>query len=634
MSAEALLHILGAGSLEELEAWQRQVLNNYLQTAPEDRRKHRGYYASKLTKLVTQVDVEIKRYSKEQRYPDVQVLQTITQNLDKTGQELRYICDILIADTPLSKQKEADFASDLTYWVGGYQEKWVNALAAVQQAIDNVNANRPPPVKPPVIMTPAPSPPPDRRGNPLQPAPGAAATGVPPPGAAALTTVVTATSTATSAVVTAPTGGTNQQPQQPQQPGPAPIPPQGTGVIPRGTLAPPSGNPGTSNPVNDPSQRQQQNFSFGNFSQDEMNAMMAGSSHGQVQLMNMFSRSLASTFSITNVVSKKFDGDPEQFGEFELLWKKADKQMVALHFSKAARYWELKKCLSGAALAYVSSLPPAEDASYDMAWKVLCDMFKEQRTTLKHITRNLLQMPVCGSSYKERQKMHAQIVAYHHAVLATGASVQDVLLAFELCIIESRLDNELRKDWFRFCAKKKDHTVPLGIRVTFQDLIEQLRQFITQQLRFQNSQEISTAPAAGANQNGGANKKGKAMAIPAGTPRATSQSDQQSRKRDSSSSNKKEREKRQATIEVPCPFCKDTSKQGQKHVHGFPMNCPVFKEWDPTKARKEVNERNLCHNCLGNHKVANCDAPSFIRCRTAGCNKRHHRVFHDANNKA
>ena len=64
---------------------------------------------------------------------------------------------------------------------------------------------------------------------------------------------------------------------------------------------------------------------------------------GNVDMMYMFSQSLASQFNIQLIVGQKFDGNPDRYTDFEFLWKKAETQMKSMGFSRAAMFWELKK---------------------------------------------------------------------------------------------------------------------------------------------------------------------------------------------------------------------------------------------------------------------------------------------------
>lgn len=345
-------------------------------------------------------------------------------------------------------------------------------------------------------------------------------------------------------------------------------------------------------------------------------AVAAGSVQGAEGMLQMFSQSLASQFNINTIVGKKFDGNPSEFQEFKLLWEKADQQMDSMGFTPSARFWELKKVLSGPAAVYVQGLPPGNDNSYEAALENLSMLYSEQKNTLQTLVRSLIAMPICNGSFKDRQKLHSNIVAYKQGVAALGATSDEVLLAIELCIIEGRLDDAWKKDWFRYCARNKDLESPLGMNVTFKDLITKLHQSMIEQLRIKSASDL--AP------NSSKDKKEKSGATYAAVAGKKAPSPKQK-------GPKKQQDKEKAKP-VSCKLCLEDGKN--KFKHDFPLGCPLVKAKSENRLSDEqikdkVNSLKLCRNCFGEgHSSFKCTAPENIHCRVSKCGKRHHVAFH------
>ena len=352
-------------------------------------------------------------------------------------------------------------------------------------------------------------------------------------------------------------------------------------------------------------------------------------------MMSMFSRSLASSFLITNIIPKKFDGNTEDYPQFELLWTKADNHMDALQFAPAAKFWELKKVVTGAALAYLQGLPPNEDTSYQIALTTLKDLYSQNQSKLKNLVRTLMALPVGTSSFADRQKLHSTIVAYKQAVVASGADPAQALLAIEFTIIEARLDDQWKKDWFRFCAKRRDPASPLGFDVKFIDLVQVLHRSMIEQQRMRNAAEFAPAKA---RRGGGsqsehkqANEAQPVLAAVAGSHKRTDK--EKARGVPFIKAKRPERERKRSDkpveIVVKCPFCKND--KGQEFTHAYPLTCPKLRRSliEPDKIREIASKQQLCQNCFAPHKTSACDAPTFVYCRVDSCGKRHSKFFHN-----
>ena len=375
-----------------------------------------------------------------------------------------------------------------------------------------------------------------------------------------------------------------------------------------------------------------------------------------LHMMALYSSSLAANFDIHKIVERKFDGsDPERFVEFELLWRKADHQMVALKFPPAARFWELKKVLKGLALNYVDWLPPSQDSSYEKALETLVMIYRQEKSALRTMVNEFnLTLPKSNGTPASRMQLHCSIVSYKRACMATGASESDQLLAYELSAIERRLDDKWREDWNNWLSKKEDPTAPLGFRVTYEEVIRELhRMMIKQNRNYENTKRKAAAnsattpaakkPATPAPKSAAASGAAKpqqpqsggksAASTPAAAAKRDSTQQVQAQVNAIPAGNKKKQQNQQRAS-AKCTLCKN-GKGGQKFDHTFPANCPLVKyesenRLTDAQIREKVTNDNLCKNCFrAGHKADNCDSPSFIHCRIEGCKERHHAVFHD-----
>ena len=347
-------------------------------------------------------------------------------------------------------------------------------------------------------------------------------------------------------------------------------------------------------------------------------------------MLFMFSQSLASTFNIRTIIPTKFSGDPAEFYQFELLWQKANSQMDAMHFSKPAKFWELKKVVQGPALTYLHSLPPAAESSYAEALKILMMLYKGRKSSIKDLVKGLISLPNSKGSYKDRLKFHSAIVSYKQAIRSIGGTAEDVLLAVELCLIEAKMDESWKKEWFKFCAKRQNFNAPLGYDVTFQDLVQLLHESMIQQINMAtpaptNFPQITYEDVH--NFDKGEKKDKKPKAKPKQKQKAlTAKVDD-----DKSSYEEKTFLSQGGDVKVNCKICEVNGKQ--KYTHPFPLNCPLILKNSPNKLsddeiKSQVSKKNLCRNCFQEHHSRDCNAPAFIKCKVKGCKGRHHVTFH------
>lgn len=346
---------------------------------------------------------------------------------------------------------------------------------------------------------------------------------------------------------------------------------------------------------------------------------------GDDRIAGMFSRSLASTFNIHSIVPQKFDGKPDHFENFRLLWKRADAQMAALGLSYTDRFLELKKCLSGPALMYIDQLPFGADDSYQKALDTLNVCYSLQKAPLRVLIAEFLNLQKTAETHSSRQNFHARVVSYKNGLLSIGCTAADALLAFELSVLEQRMDEPFKNDWITFISKKRDTKKPLGYNITFDDFVNRTYEYINKQLRLSDSTNSQNAK----------NHKPKQI-VAAVTPSdrrqfqrpppprnrvpVTRQQPQTpNRNRNNQMTNKTDKR-----IKVPCPFCPHGNQQ---LLHAYPRLCPLLDQNKVGRGRmiSIVKTSKLCPNCFSpHHDTTQCR--STFACST--CGGKHHPQLH------
>lgn len=368
--------------------------------------------------------------------------------------------------------------------------------------------------------------------------------------------------------------------------------------------------------------------------------------------LSMFSQSLATQFDIRRLVPEPFDGSPGKYAMWELQWIRADQQMKALGFSPAYRFWELQKALKGTPLGYIKNLPPGEDSSYDRALEILTGLYRETKSLLRDLTRNLQLLPQSDQTLQSRTKLHSAIVIYRQGMQALGITPAEALLAFELNIIESKLDPAWKTEWLKFAVKYRSSQNNLGTTVTLNDLLTKLHESLLQMMQANESKRLAERQQQQGNKRpeqrpGSKDKKGATghafQAHNTATTLATSNQNQRKPSAVVPPNLKRSPQKQgnsggNSAIREPCPFCAQQGR-GQRYEHAFPRTCPLIKGTDGARVmtsdelREQCRKKSLCKNCFLNHRTENCDSPACCKC--AECGKRHHTLLHSgpSNNK-
>ena len=395
-----------------------------------------------------------------------------------------------------------------------------------------------------------------------------------------------------------------------------------------------------------------------------------------VDIFKMFSNSLTSNFSASNLMPEKWNGDPSGFERFAMNWIKIDRHMDALNMSPAHRLGELMKVVSGTARLYIQSLPPMLDQSYWTALSLLYSVYSQRKTTLRTIIKNLLTMPVCQNTYSDQLKFHASITSYRTSIEALNIPPEQVLFGIELSIVETKLSPDLKKSWVRFVEKNRDLSNPLGYKLDWNIMSGTLLKFITENYKMagdwswqQNQQgsqgqrgqgqggrrQIGTAAAASNASTGGQSKvetnsnqqqgkKGPGQASKPTSnptsqkPNSANQGSQSGTaaaaapgKPYSSQGAQKGRGIDKSSMIKGCVWCQKPNGYNQ-YRHKWSLGCPVIKLGTLTddKIRDTVRQLKLCKACLmPGHDITTCPSPPYVKCAVDNCQQKHFKVFHN-----
>ena len=414
--------------------------------------------------------------------------------------------------------------------------------------------------------------------------------------------------------------------------------------------------------------------------------------NGETKLLKMFSNSLTSTFSVKTLMPQPWDGNPNTFERFAFAWMKCDAHMSSLGFADSVKFNEILKVVTGVPKMYIDQLPPFRDSSYPMALSKLYETYSSQRMTVQNIVRKLLVIPTCQANYNSRISTHAQISSYRSALNSMSINSADILLAIELYFIENALDNDLKRQFIRYCEKRRDLEHPLGYNVTFDSVLSHLLRCITESYKVSgggsNQMDLSnTHPKRPQNQGqgnqgqGGRRWIGNAAAAQShggrgrgGQPQGSQTNNPNVKPGGSSNGNKNSSgaaaaaapvtqtqtrtaaaasqgsfsprfqpagQKGNGTKNGPngakpslyksgCPFCAKPNGYNA-HPHRFNLGCPLIKldVLSPDKIRDIARQQRLCHACLmPGHNMQGCQSPDYIKCSYPNCPEKHFRAFH------
>ena len=433
------------------------------------------------------------------------------------------------------------------------------------------------------------------------------------------------------------------------------------------------------------------NLADGLFNLGQNAARAADGGAESSSLLSLYSQSLASQFSASSIITRKFNGEAEYWPQFWSLWQRADATMRRMLFSESNKYLQLISVLGGTARNFVNSLNPANSESYSLACYTLYEVYKDNGLNLQNMVFKFVTMPQCTGSIESKLRTHSNVVSYLMSTESIKAKSHEIALAYELSALESKLDPKWKEKFRKWLEKKRDPSLPLGYSVTMSDIVAELHRQICQeakenslqwaaaassftdkkhergggregfpQRRFTAAAAATAPPQAPGHanaQSGNAGARPKQpkfaavapqsrgqQAAAANTQRQGGASDATSYAAAASARSFPRNDYSSSAPRVPsetrpikrhfCPFCVRPNTNGTEfqYSHFWPRQCVLIREGKigNEEVRNIVRASGLCKNCFLKHgRNEPCTASPSTVCNYDGvCKGRHHFAFH------
>ena len=306
-------------------------------------------------------------------------------------------------------------------------------------------------------------------------------------------------------------------------------------------------------------------------------------------------------FNARKIVGEKFNGnDIRLYPQFRVSWDLADDHMKNLNYAGAVRLMELKKCLDGPALDIIQQLP-LDDGNYDEALALLDEAFKRPIRFAELIVLDLLQAPRMGTDVTSITKGLNVIETAEQALRGLKLSKEQMGMLIFNVICESKLNNNMVREWSKTKEAAKDNDHPCGHTATLDDLkkvIRQQKQYV-EDLNNRNS-DHKAEDSSKKTESKPKDNKPKPTLMGSFTTQAPSA----------------------PTTPQKSTACLLCDKPGHRAA-----DCHKFtKARTPTDRYKVLDTKpNLCRNCLkGLHPTNQCRQPPG--CQT--CQRKHHALLH------
>ena len=383
---------------------------------------------------------------------------------------------------------------------------------------------------------------------------------------------------------------------------------------------------------------------------------------GENLSLALMARSLSAQFDIRKLVPTAFDGTASKWQEWFVRWQAADQKMAECAMPFQQRFLLLRERVIGPPANYLSSLPLLESASYVQALEILRNLQVPQLSKLRDTVHKFLSIKKCNADFSSRSAMHGRIISFKHACQSLSASKSDILLCFEMFVIERALDPALLKQHVKYCERQRDSNNIVGFNVTFGSIVDNLYESMLMDLKLQNSASqpfqqkrvhFRTAPVHTVTAQGRMSRRDNhetateqprsgesSYAVVAGTPirnvrrskltptgrppsrsaspgqagprhaAPRSRSPSGSRPPRSSSGTSPRRPSSRAKAPPPkCYICWDEQNKTNRFRHTWPAKCPLIWNSGPaagpriewSQARAIASKYSLCHICLQKH---------------------------------
>lgn len=265
----------------------------------------------------------------------------------------------------------------------------------------------------------------------------------------------------------------------------------------------------------------------------------------------------------------KFDGSPEKWVKFRELFDSLVGNNENLSDVEKYQYLEASITITGA--ANVLSTFKFSGANYAAAWQAVKDRYEDRRTLLAtHLKELISTKKMSSNSAAELRRLldtfHASIKALEHLDFPLGEEL-DLANILLMQLLTNKLDDDIVREW------RKDYDPEVSTWQAMYDFLHNHWNTI-----------YDLEPT----------KKSKPI--------------------DQVRSPRQEKHAHAARA-LECYGC------GQ--AHGL-WECPDFSRLSIDGRNRFVEEKSLCYNCLGKHKVSACS--STYKCKK--CSKRHHTMLH------
>ena len=379
----------------------------------------------------------------------------------------------------------------------------------------------------------------------------------------------------------------------------------------------------------------------------------------------------STAFNINNFIPTKFSGNPSRFPEFLLRLEMADKAMASIGFNHSQRFLHLLKCLDSTPLEYVKNLPLTAMESYSRAISCLKELYLSSYNDLKNAIIKFYKIPRCNPSFASRQAWHSAAASFFNTVATKNFTWEQNFIGMCIMHLEATMDEGLKRQWLKICARRRDTSQPLGYPVDLTSFMDQIYQIMltdlslshssssahshpNQRVRFRNGvHAVTSSYPEGDDRQAGEERSTltrvdeRSYATVAGTPvnRSKNRADQRRRQTPpppplkrgngplvaTAGANKQTGQPYKVEIKSRCWLCWSPRTKTQL-PHSWPLRCPRLRKEPRITAeelRRIAKAHKLCFNCFSpNHNP--CTAPPESKCRH--CGKRHHSIL--CNNKA
>ena len=219
-------------------------------------------------------------------------------------------------------------------------------------------------------------------------------------------------------------------------------------------------------------------------------------------LLSIYSQSLASQFSSSNIITRKFTGEIDYFDTWFALWMKCHNIMIRSNFEKSTMFLELLSTLGGTAKNLISGLSVTSEQSYEIGLRAIYAAYSQRTQSLRSHIFKFVTMPQCNAQTDSRLRMHSNLIQYVTSLESIGASAEETLIGWELSCLLEKLDFELHRKFCRYLEKQRDPRTPLGYSVDINSMISELHRMIIEETKFNtlNWQATPTLPGGGKRQ--------------------------------------------------------------------------------------------------------------------------------------